>query len=475
MKKITITLVLAVVCAGISSLTFATSALPTASEVASRWVKNGIIGLDSNLSDVLKRGDATSMYVAIVKHYRGRPAVEDLLSKSTKDCTFWDVTTTNVNGKWINESCQLWVFKWVEGNFLDQNNLTPSQALVTLMRVLGGKQDETVTPRWKNYLDLAIKHNIVPTSDLDLINNGQTITKSKILEWIYTATNSATLKTDPLVQSANVAMFGKDDSVVSSWAVVEAKINDTNNTVNNDTNKEIIWDNWWKEWDDKWDKKWAIIDKENADYNNAMINKDMMRKEWKRWKRWWWMSIWCILAWIVGLRLLWKLLRWLFCSCKGNNTCCSGCNNKDNQCGCDTNTCVKEESGMNIWWSEKGIEKHNASYINTTLDKENSWKKVNDVHESWSVSATHHHDDLKIIEGIGPKVEQLLFENSITTFAQLADMSSEEISNILSSYGWTYAAMSTDTWPTQALLARDGKIEELETLKRLLDNGTMPS
>jgi hypothetical protein len=35
--------------------------------------------------------------------------------------------------------------------------------------------------------------------------------------------------------------------------------------------------------------------------------------------------------------------------------------------------------------------------------------------------------------------------------------------------------MSTDTWPTQALLARDGKIEELETLKRLLDNGTMPS
>ncbi|MBP7007207.1 hypothetical protein KBB05_00325, partial [Patescibacteria group bacterium] len=59
-------------------------------------------------------------------------------------------------------------------------------------------------------------HNIVPTSDLDLINNGQTITKSKILEWIYTATNSATLKTDPLVQSANVAMFGKDDSVVSS-------------------------------------------------------------------------------------------------------------------------------------------------------------------------------------------------------------------------------------------------------------------
>ena len=39
-------------------------------------------------------------------------------------------------------------------------------------------------------------------------------------------------------------------------------------------------------------------------------------------------------------------------------------------------------------------------------------------------------DDLKKIEGIGPKIEELLNNKGIFTFAQLADMKTEEIQTI---------------------------------------------
>lgn len=446
----------------ISIVTFATNPLPSASEIANRWVKNGIIALDSNISDVLKRGDAASMYVGIVKQYRGRNAIEDILAQSTKDCSFVDITTTNANSKWIKESCQLGVFRWVDGNFLDQNNLTPSQALVTLMRVLWGKQDESTTPWRKNYLDLATKHNIVPTTDLDMITNGSSITKSKILEWIYTATNSPTLKTDPLVKNAGVDMFGQNDvqgttqdnTTVSTWwttTVVEntrSIAKDTYKVSNNSQNDTINKDG---------DHRSMVRDGRDKDQDH--LN-----------KKWWWkwgLNIWNILLWIIWLRLVWRALKWLYCSCNNSNSTCNlCCGIKDGSCNC------KNTASSTI-----------STTTNETHHKTNEWVSMNAIETWWFTDKKEHvwkvayqqHDDLKIIEGIWPKVEELLFENNITTFTQLAEMSAEEISSILIPYWGNFASMNTDTWSEQALLAKEGKREELEILKKILDNGKRPS
>ena len=109
-----------------------------------------------------------------------------------------------------------------DGRFYPENNLTPAQAMVILMRIVGGRQDEQSTPWWSNYMTLATKHGIVPETDRALITSGTSITKEKILSWIYNAKNSATLKADPRVASASVAMFGSAGFLDGTAAPVTA-------------------------------------------------------------------------------------------------------------------------------------------------------------------------------------------------------------------------------------------------------------
>jgi large subunit ribosomal protein L17 len=80
-------------------------------------------------------------------------------------------------------------------------------------------------------------------------------------------------------------------------------------------------------------------------------------------------------------------------------------------------------------------------------------------------------DDLKIIEGIGPKIADVLVEAGISTFAQLAATSPESIKEILESAGPQYNVHDPATWPAQSQLAADGKWEELKTLQDELLGG----
>ena len=80
-------------------------------------------------------------------------------------------------------------------------------------------------------------------------------------------------------------------------------------------------------------------------------------------------------------------------------------------------------------------------------------------------------DDLTIIEGIGPKVAAIFAEAGISSFADLAKKSKEELEAILDPNGAVYVAMDPTTWAQQAQLAADGKMDELETLKKELNGG----
>jgi predicted flap endonuclease-1-like 5' DNA nuclease len=80
-------------------------------------------------------------------------------------------------------------------------------------------------------------------------------------------------------------------------------------------------------------------------------------------------------------------------------------------------------------------------------------------------------DDLKVVEGIGPKIEQLLNNDGILTFAQLAEASYERIKGILDAAGPRFQMHDPTTWPQQSALARDGKWDELKTWQDELNKG----
>ena len=80
-------------------------------------------------------------------------------------------------------------------------------------------------------------------------------------------------------------------------------------------------------------------------------------------------------------------------------------------------------------------------------------------------------DDLKIVEGIGPKIEKLLNNEGILTFAQLAIASPERIKEILVAAGTRFQMHDPTTWPQQSALARDGKFDELKTWQDELNKG----
>jgi len=80
-------------------------------------------------------------------------------------------------------------------------------------------------------------------------------------------------------------------------------------------------------------------------------------------------------------------------------------------------------------------------------------------------------NDLKIVEGIGPKIEGLFNAAGITTWKDLSEASTEKLQAILDGGGEHFAIHNPSTWGKQALLAYEGKWEELKAWKEGLRGG----
>ena len=80
-------------------------------------------------------------------------------------------------------------------------------------------------------------------------------------------------------------------------------------------------------------------------------------------------------------------------------------------------------------------------------------------------------DDLKKIEGIGPKISEILNTAGIKTFEDLANAPVEKLNEILSEAGSRYRMHDPTTWPEQAALAASGKWDELAVLQDELKGG----
>ena len=81
-------------------------------------------------------------------------------------------------------------------------------------------------------------------------------------------------------------------------------------------------------------------------------------------------------------------------------------------------------------------------------------------------------DDLRRIEGIGPKLSSVLQEAGIVTFAQLAAASPDQLEQILEAADPRLLRLAKPaSWPEQAALAATGEWEALEALQGTLKGG----
>jgi predicted flap endonuclease-1-like 5' DNA nuclease len=82
-----------------------------------------------------------------------------------------------------------------------------------------------------------------------------------------------------------------------------------------------------------------------------------------------------------------------------------------------------------------------------------------------------HVDDLQVIEGIGPKIDELLRINGVTTFAQVARMTPAELRAVLDRGGPHFNMANPSTWPHQATLALENRWSELKKVHHELTGG----
>ena len=84
---------------------------------------------------------------------------------------------------------------------------------------------------------------------------------------------------------------------------------------------------------------------------------------------------------------------------------------------------------------------------------------------------TQEPSDLKIVEGIGPKIESILKAAGIQNWSDLSQKSPEKIRSILLASDPRYRMHDPSTWPDQAKLARLGNWDALRKLQDKLDGG----
>ncbi len=143
---------------------------------------------------------------------------------------------------------------------------------------------------------------------------------------------------------------------------------------------------------------------------------------------------------------------------------------------------VKDILKSGVKPSKKEAEKETPKPVTeksaTAVKKEEKAKKVKEKSSKstatgkTSVKKTAKADDLKKIEGIGPKIAAILTEAGYGTFEALSKADPAKISEILVEKGGKrYAMHNPETWPEQAKLAAEGKWDELKELQDKLQGG----
>jgi large subunit ribosomal protein L21 len=132
----------------------------------------------------------------------------------------------------------------------------------------------------------------------------------------------------------------------------------------------------------------------------------------------------------------------------------------------------KKKNGHRQFLSEIQIESISVSGAKkATAKKEEAKPKAEAKPKKETVKKAVKADDLKKIEGIGPKIAEIFAAAGIDSFAKLAKADIAKLKEILEAAGSRYASKVPDSWPKQAQMAADGKWDELKKWQEEVKGG----
>ena len=105
------------------------------------------------------------------------------------------------------------------------------------------------------------------------------------------------------------------------------------------------------------------------------------------------------------------------------------------------------------------------------ITEEITVEEVVEVAAPVAAAAPAKPDDLRKIEGIGPKIAEVLTNGGVATFADLGNSTPEKIREILDAAEGNFKAHDPGTWPKQGKMAADGNWDELKKWQDELDGG----
>ena len=117
----------------------------------------------------------------------------------------------------------------------------------------------------------------------------------------------------------------------------------------------------------------------------------------------------------------------------------------------------------------KKVVKKKAAPKKATAKKPATKKKV--AEKLPTKKAATKKDNLKKVEGVGPKIEQLMNAENIITFNDLSKTKLAKLKAILAAAGSRFKMHNPSTWAAQAKLAAKGKWDELAKLQDELKGG----
>ncbi len=86
--------------------------------------------------------------------------------------------------------------------------------------------------------------------------------------------------------------------------------------------------------------------------------------------------------------------------------------------------------------------------------------------EGTSVIAGVESSNLRMIDGVGKKMEAILHDNGINTWKDLSMKSNADLRAVLDKYDDRYKGVELDGWVVQAALLADGKVDEIISLQK---------
>ena len=133
------------------------------------------------------------------------------------------------------------------------------------------------------------------------------------------------------------------------------------------------------------------------------------------------------------------------------------------------------ESRLAASWEERSEAEERAGAAEDILEHHGDWSPVGVIPGLEEAQATLGKpvvvDDLKVVEGIGPAVEEVLHGAGISNWTALASCTPQQLRAILDAGGSQYAMHDPATWPQQAVLAIGGHWDALRALQDGLRGG----